>query len=197
MTTDFESQLGLRELAAELTIRSVKYREEPYKLRKGGLSHWYVDLKSGLADGIVMQRTGKFLIESANSRKLDYQVLSAIGIGGHAVLGCLFTHLGPGMHLSWAEDRHEIDEQGIDQYGLHCDVKGKKVWVVDDTATTGDSLFSLIDMVRSDGGIVENADVAVDRSNGVVTRALETIGVSFNSLLLFDESTGELGPRLP
>ncbi|HEY4964008.1 MAG TPA: hypothetical protein VIH90_04900 [Candidatus Saccharimonadales bacterium] len=194
MTTASIPPLRLETFGIQLGGRSVAFYEEPLKLRAGGESHWYVDVRTGLDNGISMSQAGKFIVEAARTRQLAYKVVSAIGVGGHAVMAATIPHLDKGTTISFAVDKHEMDEQGMDQYGLHADIENKRVWVLDDTATTGDSLFTLIDMVRACGGIVEDADVAVDRSGGVVSEAMRGAGVKFHALFEFSEETGLLVP---
>ena len=183
------------EFATKLTAESVLYREEAFELRGGGFSNWYVDLRVGLSEGSSLDECGFYMVEHARSIELEYDVVSGMGVGGSALVSTIcLRRRGHKARSSYANDKHGIDEQGAEEYGLHCDVQDQKVWVVDDTASTGNSLVTLIGMVRKEGGIVEHATAVADRSQGKVAQALRDLGVSFYALLEFSEETGQLTP---
>lgn len=75
-------------------------------------------------------------------------------------------------------------------------VAGEPVLVVDDTATTGDSIFTLIDLIHESDGIVNDVYAVVDRSRGRVARRLADVGCSFYSLYQLDEESGLILPTM-
>lgn len=120
-------------------------------------------------------------------------MVAGMGIAGSALVSGILLH-DPTIEAVWGNDRQDSQERY--GYGLHgADVAGKLVWVVDDTATTGDSLVTLINMVREQGGIVQAAAVLTDRSAGKAQEVLGSIGVEFQALLIFDEQSGQMKPH--
>jgi orotate phosphoribosyltransferase len=58
------------------------------------------------------------------------------------------------------------------------DITGRRVAIVEDTATTGGSVMGAIEAVQKSGGIVDCAAVIVDRGAGA-REAIEALGVTF------------------
>jgi orotate phosphoribosyltransferase len=58
---------------------------------------------------------------------------------------------------------------------------GSKVIIVDDVATTGTSIISAVDIMRANGGIVEDAVALVDRHEGAEDK-LKKMGVRLSAV---------------
>ncbi len=187
------SPLILHVLAEELTAGGVQYREEPFRLRAGGESHWYYDGRNA-----VMRYHPGMLLAKLTALKLqvfgdtNFTRVAGMGVGGSAYA----------LSLSWVLGLEAI--QGNDDtspgqrygYGLWGGtVPGESVLVADDTLTTGDSLCNLISMVRKEGGLVEQATVVADRSNGEAGAAIYSeLGVRVFSLFQMDGIHGLIAP---
>nr|MDQ4050855.1 orotate phosphoribosyltransferase [Thermoproteota archaeon] len=59
---------------------------------------------------------------------------------------------------------------------------GSKVVIVDDVATTGTSLSSAVEIIRTNGGIVEDVVALVDRQEGAQDK-LEEMGVKLSAVI--------------
>jgi len=68
---------------------------------------------------------------------------------------------------------------------------GCRVLLIDDLVTTGTSLVNAAEAVRSEGGVVDNALVLIDRMEGGRER-LESEGVRLNCLTTIEELAGLL-----
>lgn len=189
------------ELAQYLTTECVAYRETPFRLRAGGESRHYVDLRQGLAHGSVIAQAARFMIEGAGfainptpESEEPSRVVAGIGVAGRALtLAVAMTH----PNIRWAignDDRNDKDP--LRGYGLHGAriTPEDEVFGVDDIATTGDSLTTLVSMVQEVGGKINRVAVLVDRSQGVAARAMHQIGIHFHTEFLFDEHTGLIVP---
>lgn len=95
--------------------------------------------------------------------------------------------------------QEDADERGFDPkngYGFtRREVAGERVLAVDGTFTTGDSMATLIGMLRGKNGEVEDAAVIVDRSGGRSAGVARGLGVTLHVLFDFDEATHLLVPR--
>lgn len=186
-------------VAHHLTQRGLQYKEEPFKLRGGGESHWYFDAKKALSPGWLTLAVGSLAIRKAKEAGIDYGHICAMGIGGFAVMF--------GMVISAEQDFHEslywtMAYQGKSDdpnNGLSgAEVNGKKVMAADDVLSTGDSLMTTIDMIREQGGEVHQAIVLVTRSTGLAEQRLEVEkGVRVTSLFSFSEASGIIVPNQP
>lgn len=184
--------------AEGLTGQAITWRRQAFKLRAGGESNWYVDVKQGISDGEMLQVAGGLLVAQVAELEIDFDVASGMGVGGSAVLNGVAFALNRydryrGVGLSYGNDsRDEAQRYG---HGLHgAAVDGQEVWPVDDVATTGDSLITLVEMIRENGGSVHHASTIVDRGHGVAHEALAEIEVELHALLSFDEEEGLLRP---
>ncbi len=184
------NSINARRFAEEFASEAVTYKETPVKLRAGGESHWYIDARTGLSRGRLLKVASELMIASANTRGRQREIVAGMGIGGSALVSGIALN-DSSVQAVWGNDRRDFEERY--GYGLHGALfAGKNIWIVDDTATTGNSLVTLIQMMRDKGGIVTEASVLTDRSQGRVAEPLGEIGVEFSTLLVFDESSGEM-----
>lgn len=186
------------EFATRLATASVKYQNEPFTLKAGGESNWYVDLRRGLSSGSMMRDLGKIAFAKTQSLGLEFEVVASEGVGAAPVQAALlFEALKQGISYKRAEvnKKHEPGERY--GYGVHgAKVDGRIVLPVDDTISTASSLITAIEILRDEGAIVNDVLGVVDRSNGKATQALGEIDVAFHSLFTFDESTGQINPAV-
>ncbi len=185
----------LKRFAGVLSSKAVEYRDEPFELRAGGMSHWYVDHRRGLNAGGMMQRACSLIVAKARDEKILYQTVAGGGVGGNG-LAVVTAWLTDGRTEWVIANMDKSDINDIENgYGLHGgDVEGRDVLLVDDIGTTGSSLLELADMVRTHGGNVEHAINVSDRSRGKTASALGEIGIAYHALLEFREDQGKLVP---
>lgn len=188
------SDVNLVKFADAFTPKAVTFKEQPFELRAGGRSHWYVDSRHGLSGASEIGMASMIMIAQANRLRIEREIVAGMGIAGLALSNTIALNEYPkDVQRVEGNDKSSPDQRY--GYGLHgADVNRSKVWVVDDIATTGDSLRTLIEMVRDNGGTVEHASVLTDRSSGKAEQAMAEMGVAFHSAFVFDESTGAIKP---
>jgi orotate phosphoribosyltransferase len=207
--------LSLEQLGGEIRQEAVEYRDVPFKLRAGGESHWYVDLRTVVVSRIS-PHIARHMLELTT--EVDYDVVAGIGVGGrNLAIGMMFrsqylpeptnlrgiwgndsTHEPP-VDIDVTDRRAEPDRR-IDPkngYGFSPSrVAGDTVLAVDDTFTTGDSIVTLVNMLREARAEVSAAAVVVDRSRGRIVEVATTLGLTIHRLFEFDEASGLLVPAL-
>lgn len=190
------SSPNLERFATHFSNRAVTYQDEEFSLRAGGSSHWYVDSRYGLSEIRPIEQAARIMIAQANKAGVDYERVAGMGIAGSALMHIIVANsFNRKLKMVQGNDDHSPDQRY--GYGLHGgDVDGKVVWVVDDIGSTGNSLLTLIGMVRERGGVVEHASALTDRSGGLVASALEEVGVTFHAAFRFDEDTGTFTPAI-
>jgi orotate phosphoribosyltransferase len=175
-----------------LEQEGLEYQEDAFKLRAGGESHWYFDARRAICDGWALKTVGSLAVMRAQLSDIDMSITAGMGIGGFAfAFGICWESR---REFLWVNDKRDpTDRYG---YGLHGpDVKNKKVFVADDTLSTGDSLITTTAMIRAEGGEVTDAMVIVDRSQGAaVTRMKHEYGVNVYKLFDFIEAEGRIVP---
>ncbi len=188
------SFVNVQRYGKRFAAQAVVYRNAPFSLRAGGMSHWYVDAREGLSDGAMLDEGARLMTTVANVERVRRRIVAGMGIAGSALTTAIMLH-DPDVEAAWGNDKHDHAERY--GYGLHgAAVRGERVWIVDDTATTGDSLVTLTNMVRAEGGIVQDAAVLTDRSAGRAAAMLGEIGVRLRALLVFDERSGGMIPQV-
>lgn len=185
----------LWKLADELSEVAVQYKEEPFQLRAGGQSHWYIDGRGPVAMHRVRgPLIARLALAKLNVQDLRPQVVTGMGVGGLAF--AMNIRCAADMDLAQANDSREIGQRY--GYGLHgASVHDTEVLVVDDTLSTGDSLITTIDMVREAGGRVVRAVTIFDRSDGLAAERIQTEhDVPVDWLFGFYEADGKLFPNI-
>lgn len=182
--------------------RSIAYRDEPFELRGGGMSNWYVDLREGHSVPALLRRTGRYVLGVTSDAY--YNTVAGIGIDGRAVVSGVVwaTQERPNrQHVvaRWGNDsasERPIAEEPKNGRGFYQpDMVGRHVLAVDGAFTTGNSLSTLVDMIRDADGIVTDAAVVVDRSGGASAEVANSLGVNLHVLFDFSEARGQLTPR--
>ncbi len=207
--TDVPPQ-ALYGFAEYLTEKAVNYRDDPFKLRAGGESNWYLDVRMPLGLIGASLFVGELIVAKAEFLGIEWDVLAASGIGGKPpMFGARWASRSRIAEINDNEKERTLADDNY-PYGLHPPVStGDRIVVVDDTLTSGDSVITSIKMsrgirknVEGDGefviegqqGVVEHAFVVVDRSHGVGSEAVAAYGVHVHALFEFSEDTGLITP---
>jgi orotate phosphoribosyltransferase len=152
----------------------IHYQKEPFALRAGGESNYFVDAKGFLSSGGVLGKFGRLMLKAAERAGMNNQtVLVASGAGGRALMVAMAVE----ADLEIID--HNVAEQP-DRYptGLsRLNLEGEHVLLVDDVLTSGSSLSETAELVHKAGGTIIGATVLVDRSDGAATETLHAIGI--------------------
>lgn len=176
---------------AELARRGLDYRQEPFDLRAGEQSHWYLDVRRALGEGALLQKASRQIMELFRLNGLKADAIAGMGVAGRALATATSIEADT-LCVEANDDESEDQRYG---YGLHgAAVAGQKVLLVDDVATSGNSLMTLAHMVREQDGLIEDAIVLVDRSHGLAARVMAEQGVYFHALYMLVEDEGLIVP---
>lgn len=156
-------------------------------LTSGKSSPYYLDLRR-LPSYPEFNEVVNLAIEKV--KNLDVDMIIGIATGGVPLASFIACRLGKPMGYV----RLEKKGYGADKL-LEADVKGRKVLVVDDVATTGSSIERAIEEIRKNGGIANEALVIVDRKEGAKER-LEKIGVRLNVIFTIEDILRDILDKL-
>lgn len=190
------SNTALEKFADEFGACSVQYRDEVFKLRAGGTSHHYIDARVGLSHYPLFAQAAHLMLEATRQDNFKCDSVAGIGVGGLALVSAIGLSKNniDNIHMIWGNDKIK-DTDPSNGYGLHgAKVKNSTIWAVDDTVTTGDSIVTLVKMIRESEGTVTRADVLIDRSAGKAKEKLIDYGIDLHAVLQFDEERGILVP---
>jgi len=171
-----EQSQGIEELSRML-LKTGCLRFGTFKLSSGALSPYYVDLRLIPSDPEAFRKVigyySSVIQGEIAERSHSFAGIPTAGIAYGAVLA--FNHRKPFLYV-----RKEAKEHGTGRRIEGRLFPGVKVLILDDVVTSGSNLVNAIDAIRTDGGIVEDAVVLLDRQQGGAT-SLEKTGVKLHS----------------
>lgn len=171
--------------------KGLSYREKPFQLRAGGESHWYFDAKRAIAEGAILAHIGRLACTKLKLLGSETQIVCGMGSGGYAMMNTIVL-----TAREWLATHAYSGKVGDPDNGLWgAKVKGKKVLLVDDVLSTGDSLITTTNMIREEGGEVADCLVLLDRSKLIAgCRLANEYGLKVNALFEFNEEAGKIEP---
>lgn len=169
-------------LKAEIQGRALSFGS--FILSSGETSNYYIDLRSITLGGTTAPLVGELMLEI--TKDLDYEAVGGLTLGADPVaLSMLHVARNKGMILDSFIVRKETKSHGRQRQVEGPDVSGRKVLVVEDTSTTGNSIMSAISALTDAGATIVGVAVVVDRGAGEIIRS-ET-NLSFVSVFNFTE----------
>ncbi|MEW5936496.1 MAG: orotate phosphoribosyltransferase [Candidatus Thermoplasmatota archaeon] len=162
----------------EMLVALGAVKRGSFVLASGRKSDYYVDMKSACTDIAFLR------LVAAEAKALVRGADRLAGIELGAVPPLVATAMETGIPFIIVRKERKAHGTGAQIEGvLH---KGEHVVFIEDVTTTGNSLVRGIEVVRSLGGIVEEAIVLVDREEGAQEHLAE-IGVSLHPLVRISE----------
>ncbi|WP_338600494.1 orotate phosphoribosyltransferase [Sulfolobus tengchongensis] len=119
-------------------------------------------------------------------KELPHDIIVGIATGGVPLASFIACNLREPMGYI----RIEKKGHGTNRT-LEVNVKGKRVLLIDDVATTGTSIEKATLEIVNGGGIVSDALVIIDRQEGASQR-LEKLGIKLHSLFRISEILDQL-----
>ena len=153
----------------------------PFTLSSGAASDWYLDARRSLYTGEAALSCGITLLDVLTP--FDVDAIGGLTMGADPV--ALATALAgelTGRPLSAFSIRKEAKGHGAGGRVVGMLDAGTRVAVVDDTQTTGASLFEAVAVVRELGARVVVLAVVVDRSAGVLAERALDAGLPLRAL---------------
>lgn len=155
-----------------------------FTLTGGKLSPYYIDLRIVPSIPEVFHRVGTIFLEMA---KNDVGLDNFFRISGIPTAGIPFASvLAYSLSKPFVYVRQETRTHGRERKVEGILHPGDQVLLVDDLVTTGRSLLDAANTIRSEGGIVQNALVLINRGEGGKT-TLASSGIHLHHLLNMNE----------
>jgi len=176
------SDADLRDQLRQLVLaRGYERRSEPFALSAGGMSNDYVDMRRAVARGADLRIAALAVADALARRGVEFDAIGGMTMGAdpvaHAV--ALLTD------RAWYSVRKAVKEHGRRQRIEGMPVgPGVRVVVIDDTVSTGKSLFDAFEVVRDCGAEVVAACTLLDRGELVAPR-FRSLGVEYVAVLTY------------
>ncbi|MDN5582250.1 MAG: orotate phosphoribosyltransferase [Corynebacterium sp.] len=171
-TVNADKLQRLAELVTELSV--VRGR---VTLSSGKEADYYVDLRRATLHRESSKLIGELLREL--TADWDYVAVGGLTLGADPVATAVM-HAGDGVDSFVV--RKETKKHGMQRRIEGPDIEGKRVLVVEDTTTTGNSPLTAVAAVREAGATVAGVATVVDRATGAKD-VIEAEGVEYRSLL--------------
>lgn len=167
----------LAELVKELAIVQGKVT-----LSSGQEADYYVDLRRATLHHRASQLIGKLLREL--TAEWDFVAVGGLTLGADPVATAIMH--ADGRAIDAFVVRKETKKHGMQRRVEGPDVVGKKVLVVEDTTTTGNSPLTAVEALREIGAKVVGVATVVDRATGA-DDVIRAQGLEYRYLLGLDD----------
>ena len=150
-------------------------------LASGKEADYYIDLRRITLDGAASPIVGRVMRDLVSD--WDYDCVGGLTLGADPVAtSMLHAVAAEGGTLDAFVVRKAEKAHGLQRRIEGPDVAGRRVLVVEDTSTTGGSVWTAVEAVREAGGEVIGVAVIVDRDTGAREK-IEAGGVPYRFAL--------------
>jgi orotate phosphoribosyltransferase len=163
---------------ASFLLKSNSLRFGVFTLASGKQSAYYIDLRV-LPSFPGYFRLGIRALKDLVAEKVGlFDIFASVPTSGLVFGSALAYEMGkPFMYV-----RKDPKSYGTNKMIEGFLNPGSKVVIVDDVATTGTSLSSAVEIIRTNGGIVEDVIALVDRHEGAQDK-LKEMGIKLNAVV--------------
>ncbi|OMC16435.1 orotate phosphoribosyltransferase [Mycobacterium colombiense] len=166
----------LKELADLVSRLSVVHGR--VTLSSGKEADYYVDLRRATLHHRASALIGALMRELTSD--WDYDVVGGLTLGADPVATAVMH--ASGRPIDAFVVRKSAKTHGLQRLIEGSEVSGKRVLVVEDTSTTGNSALTAVRAVQEAGGEVVGVATVVDRATGAA-EAIEAQGLPYRSVL--------------
>lgn len=166
----------LKELADLVSRLSVVHGR--VTLSSGKEADYYVDLRRATLHHRASALIGALMRELTSD--WDYDVVGGLTLGADPVATAVMH--ASGRPIDAFVVRKSAKTHGLQRLIEGSEVSGKRVLVVEDTSTTGNSALTAVRAVQEAGGEVVGVATVVDRATGAA-EAIEAEGLPYRSVL--------------
>lgn len=170
---DVRSRARLAELVAELAVVHGRVT-----LSSGREADYYVDLRRATLHHEASPLIGRLLRELTADWEFD--AVGGLTLGADPVATAIMH--APGRPIDAFVVRKEAKKHGMQRRIEGPDVVGRRVLVVEDTTTTGNSPLTAVAALREAGAEVVGVATVVDRATGA-DDVIRAEGVEYRALL--------------
>lgn len=162
---------------ASFLLKSNSLRFGVFTLASGKQSAYYIDLRV-LSSFPGYFRLGIHALKDVVAEKVgQFDIFASVPTSG-LVFGSALAYE---MNKPFIYVRKDPKTYGTNKMVEGFLQPGSKVVIVDDVATTGTSISNAVEIIRANGGIVEDVVALVDRHEGAEDK-LKKIGIKLNTV---------------
>jgi orotate phosphoribosyltransferase len=161
-----------------------EYRETPFLLASGRLSHDYIDGKHAVARGDDLIAVARAVVDLAEARDIEFDAVGGLTMGADAIAIAVSIV----AHKSWFSVRKVRKERGRDQWieGTRLTPGKTRVLIVDDVVSEGGSIVDACDRAEADGATVSGVIPMIDRGDKA-TKLFADRGLRYFPLMTYSD----------
>lgn len=171
----------LRAELAEL-IKELAVVHGEVTLSSGAQANYYIDVRRATLHARASRLIGKLLREA--TADWDYEAVGGLTLGADPVATAIMH--ADGREINAFVVRKEAKKHGMQRRIEGPSIVGKKVLVVEDTTTTGNSPLTAVAALREAGADVVGVATVVDRNTGA-DQVIAAEGLPYRFLLGLDD----------
>jgi orotate phosphoribosyltransferase len=187
MTITFAPESRHRtELLAQIKAKAVVHGR--VILSSGREADWYIDLRRIGLDGVTAPMVGRVMLDLV--RDLDFEAVGGLTLGADPVASAMLhaaaadPELVGGRKLDAFVVRKTEKAHGLQRRIEGPDISGKRVLIVEDTSTTGNSPLTAVEAARAAGAEVVAVAVIVERG---AQEAIDAAGLPYYAAYGLDD----------
>ena len=153
-------------------IMTIAVQHGPVRLSSGQWADYYIDLRRITLDGALAPYVGRVMLEMTSG--WAFEAVGGLTLGADPVaMAMLYANAAtwPWVPLNVFVVRKESKPHGLHRRIEGPDVAGRRVVVVEDTSTTGNSVLTAVAALQVAGAEVAGVAALVDRGAGLAVRA--------------------------
>lgn len=172
------------ELRAELAelIKELAVVHGEVTLSSGKKADYYIDVRRATLHSRASRLIGQLLRETTSD--WDFEAVGGLTLGADPVATAIMH--ADGRAINAFVVRKETKKHGMQRRIEGPDIVGRKVLVVEDTTTTGNSPLTAVEALREAGAEVIGVATVVDRNTGA-DKVIADAGLPYRFLLGLDD----------
>lgn len=155
-------------------------------LSSGQEAEYYIDMRRVTLSGRAAPVMGRVMLDLVSDWQFD--AVGGLTMGADPVAAAmLHASAAAGRPVDAFVVRKEAKTHGLNKRIEGPDIVGRRVVVVEDTSTTGGSALTAVEALREAGAVIVGVIDIVDRSGGVVARAMADAGLDYRHAFNADD----------
>ncbi|SER88505.1 orotate phosphoribosyltransferase [Propionibacterium cyclohexanicum] len=147
-------------------------------LSSGKQADYYIDMRRITLSGTAAPLVGRVMLDLVSGWQFD--VVGGLTMGADPVAAAmLHAASAAGQPVDACVVRKDAKTHGLHRRIEGPGVQGRRVLVVEDTSTTGNSALTAVEALRQEGAQVIGVADIVDRSGGAVEQAIRAAGLAY------------------
>jgi orotate phosphoribosyltransferase len=169
-------------LVQVVRTKGYEYRDEPFELSSGKLSHDFVDGKRALAAGADLELACRYFVALAAEAGVAFEAVGGLTMGADQFAHGVAIVAG----CDWFVVRKAPKGRGTNKVLEGADITGRRVVVCEDAVSTGGSILKAIEAAEAHGATVVGAFTLVDRGDAF-TAVMRDRGIWYRPIMTYHD----------